>query len=322
MARKYVIYATKEKIEKINKKNKEHVRKYFVSKNMNLSEVSKKSYESDFNQWLVYIMENYENVDLLSLDVEDTADMIEDYIAFCSSVLGNNERRIQRRMSSISSFYLNLKKKRKIESNPLDYLDRPKVGKGEKLQIKQTFLTKSQIEQIRKGLKQIGKTQLELYFELSLSTMARVNAISNIKLEQIDLKNRKINDVLEKEGYIVTLFPSERTVALIKKWIKERENEGIECKYLFVVKHGGKWKKVEKITLQQSWIKQIGNIVSIPELHPHDLRHSGSNLLKDAGMTLEDISKLLNHKSTQTTIDHYLQVNYDKIAEAKSKYEI
>ncbi|ARF70777.1 recombinase XerD (plasmid) [Paenibacillus larvae subsp. pulvifaciens] len=322
MARKYVIYATKEKIEKINKKNKEHIRKYFVSKNMNLSEVSKKSYESDFNQWLVYIMENYENVDLLSLDVEDTADMIEDYIAFCSSILGNNERRIQRRMSSISSFYLNLKKKRKIESNPLDYLDRPKVGKGEKLQIKQTFLTKSQIEEIRKGLKQIGKTQLELYFELSLSTMARVNAISNIKLEQIDLKNRKINDVLEKEGYIVTLFPSERTVALIKKWIKERENEGIECKYLFVVKHGGKWKKVEKITLQQSWIKQIGNIVSIPELHPHDLRHSGSNLLKDAGMTLEDISKLLNHKSTQTTIDHYLQVNYDKIAEAKSKYEI
>lgn len=270
MARKYKVYATPDKIEKINPKNKEHIRRYFVTKNMNLSDSSKKSYESDFNQWLVYIMENYDNMDIAKSDVEDLSDMIEDYVAFCSTVLGNNERRIQRRLSSISSFYLYLKKKRRIESNPLDLIDRPKIGKGEKPQIKQTFLTKEQVEEIRKGLKEIGDVQLELYFELSLSTMARVNALSNIRLDQIDFETNRINDVLEKEGYLVTLFPSKKARELMLQWIEKRKELGIENEYLFLAKFNGNWKKVEKVTMQSSWIKKIGKIVDLPELHAHD----------------------------------------------------
>lgn len=288
---------------------------------MNLSDASKKSYENDYNQWLVYILENYRNVDIMDFDVQDAADMIEDYIAFCSSVLGNNERRIQRRMSSISSFYLNLKKKRRIESNPIDYLDRPRVGKGEKLQVKQTFLTKEQVEELRRHLKKKGELQLELYFELSLSTMARVNAISNIKIEQIDFKTGRINDVLEKEGYLVTLFPSKRTMELIKQWLEYRKKSKIESEYLLLANFKSEWKKVEKVTLQQSWVKRIGKLINL-DLHAHDLRHSGSNLLFQSGMSLETVSGLLNHKSTAVTQDHYLQINYDKISDEKLKYEI
>lgn len=322
MPRKYKVYATKDKVEKINPKNKEHIRKYFVSKNMNLSESSKKGYESDFNQWLVYIMEHYDNMDVAKSDIDDISDMIEDYVAFCGTVLGNNERRIQRRLSSISSFYLFLKKKRRIDSNPLDLIDRPKVGKGEKLQIKQTFLTKEQVEDIRKGLQTIGDIQLELYFELSLSTMARVNAMSNIKVNQIDFKTGRINEVLEKEGYLVTLFPSKRAIQLMMQWLEKRREMGIENDYLFLAKFNGNWKKVEKITMQSSWIKKIGRIIGVDDLHAHDLRHSGSNLLFQAGMKLEDVSKLLSHKSTQTTIDHYLQTDFGKIADEKAQFEI
>lgn len=321
MARQYKIYATKEKVEQINPKNKDHIRKYFISKNMNLSDASKKSYESDFNQWLVYILENYENANIMDFDAQDAADMIEDYVAFCTSVLGNNERRIQRRMSSISSFYLSLKKKRKIESNPIDYLERPKVGKGEKLQIKQTFLTKEQIEKIREGLKTINDLQLTLFFEFGISTLARANAISNVKVEQIDFKANRINDVLEKEGYLVTLFPSKLCMDLIKEWLEYRERNGIQSEYLFLANYKKEWKKVEKVTLQQSWIKKIGKIIG-EEIHCHDLRHSGSNLYFQSGMPLETVSKLLNHKGTQVTQDHYLQINYDKIQDEKTQFEI
>jgi integrase/recombinase XerC len=321
MARIYKMYATKEKVDQINYINKEHLRKYFISKNMNLSDQTKKAYENDFNQWFVFILERYGNVNVLDLDAEDASEMIEDYIAFCTSVLGNNERRIQRRMSSISSFYLNLKKKKKIESNPLDYLERPKIGKGEKPQIKQNFLTKDQVDKIREGFAVLNDIQLELYFEMSLSTMARVNAISNIKIEQIDFENKRINDVLEKEGYIVQLFPSSRALELAELWIDYRKRNNIESEYLFVSNFKGAWKKTEKVTMQQSWIKKIGRIINV-DLHCHDLRHSGSNILFQSGMSLETVSKLLNHKSTSVTQDHYLQINYDKIAEEKMKFEI
>ena len=325
LGRKRITYATPEKLEKVNSKNVELIRKYFVFKNMNLSESSKISYQSDFNQWLVYIMENYENryiLDIINEDVDDMIDLLEDFIAFCTSVLGNNERRIQRRMSSISSFFLYLRKKRKIRENPIDFLDRPKVSVGEKLQIKQTFLTKEQVEEIRKGLKEIGDLQLELFFEFGLSTMARANAISNVKIEQINFEKNRVEDVLEKEGYRVTLFPSQRTMELIKQWLKYREEKGIENEYLFITKYGGQWKKVEKSTLQSSWIKKIGNIIGIPELHCHDLRHSGSNLLYHSGMKLEDVSLLLNHRGTDVTKNHYLEVNKDAIQDKKAQFEI
>ena len=325
MGRKRITYATPEKLAKVNPKNVELIRKYFVFKNMNLSDSSKTSYQSDFNQWLVYIMENYENryiLDIIDEDVDDMIDLLEDFVAFCTSVLGNNERRIQRRMSSISSFFLYLRKKRKIRENPIDFLDRPKVSTGEKLQIKQTFLTKEQVEEIRKGLKEIGDLQLELFFEFGLSTMARANAISNVKIEQINFEKNRVEDVLEKEGYRVTLFPSQRTMDLIKQWLKYREEQGIENEYLFITKYGGQWKKVEKSTLQSSWIKKIGNIIGIPELHCHDLRHSGSNLLYHSGMKLEDVSLLLNHKGTDVTKNHYLEVNKDAIQDKKAQFEI
>lgn len=330
--RKYIRYVTKDKLDKVSESNKNHIKKYFNFKNMNLSDATKKGYESDFNQWLVFINEKSEKGQILEEDIvkmlkdedgiEEMVDLIEDYVAFCISVLGNNERRIQRRMSSISSFFLYLLKKRRIKSNPLDYIERPSVRAGEKPQITQTFLTVEQIEKIRKGLKDMNNIQLELYFELSLSTMARVNAISNIKLDQINISKGIIEGVREKEGYIVDLYCSDKTVSLINKWMKYRKENGIESEYLFLTKYSGEWKQVNKNTIQTVWIKKIGNIVGIPELHPHDLRHSGSSLLFNKGMALEDIQELLNHRSPDTTLKHYIKRDMKKLQDTKKEFEL
>lgn len=320
--RKSVRYATKEKLAKVSPENKQLIQKYFSFKNMNLSSTSINGYKSDFNQWLVYIMENYNNQYILDMATDDAVDLIEDFIAFCTMVLENKERRIQRRMSSISSFYLFLRKKRKIKENPIDFLDRPKVGKGEKLIIKQTFLTKDQVKEIRESLIKLNNLQLELFFEFGLSTMARVNALANVKIDQIDFKTERVEDVLEKEGRLVTLFPSKKSIELIKKWIEYREENDIQNEYLFITRYAQAWNGVSVGTLQDSWIKKIGAIINEPELHCHDLRHSGSNLLFHSGMKLEEVSKLLNHKGTQVTQDHYLQMNYDKIQDIKTKFEI
>lgn len=328
MARNYKFYATKEKLALVNPSNVEHIRKFFISKHRNLSDSTKKSYESDFNQWLVYIMEYYDNVDIVDVvkkDAGDMADMLEEYMLFCSLELGNNERRIQRRMSSISSFYLALKKKRKLEQNPVDYLERPSLGKDEKVQIKQTFLTLEDVSLARKRLHNLEKNQynmqLELLFEFGLSTMARVNAISNVKVSQINFKDREVNDVLEKEGKIVNLLMSQRTVELIKDWLDYRKRNGIESEYLFLALYGKTWQKVDKRTLQQNWIKRIGKLIDM-DLHMHDLRHSAATLLKEAGMPIETISKLLNHNGIDVTLKHYIKDNVKKIAEEKDKYEI
>ena len=61
-------------------------------------------------------------------------------------------------------------------------------------------------------------------------------------------------------------------------------------------------------------------MIGVPTLHDHDLRHSGSNILKELGMELQDIAELLHHSSTETTVKHYLPVNKKKVKENKDKF--
>lgn len=331
MARKYIRYVTEEKYRNVSEENKQIIKKYFNYKNMNLSESTKKSYSNDFKQWLYYIYEQYkegiikeENITSLlnSKDgIEEMVDLLEDFVAFCSAFLGNNERRIQRRLSSISSFFLYLRKKRKIKENPLDFLERPSVRAGEKQQIIQNFLTEEEINTIRKGLKTTDNLQLQVYFEISISTMARVNAISNIRIDQIDFEKEIISEVLEKEGYLVNLFPSDVALSLTKELLKKREKENIHSEFLFITRYGSQWKKVSKTTIQTSWIKKIGNIVG-KNLHSHDLRHSASSILFNKGMPLEDVQKLLNHQSPDTTLKYYVRQDVKKLQEQKKNFEI
>lgn len=326
MARNYNKYATKEKMEQVNDKNIRLIEKYFNYKSLNLSDTTRNSYQSDFNQFLVFIMEKYRNeyiLDMIADDPEEVVDLVEDWISHCIKEFGNNERRIQRRMSSISSLFIYLKKRYrdKVKENPLDYLDRPKVSSGEKPQVKQTYLTKKQVQKIRKELANMGDIQLELFFEFGISTLARANAISNVKIEQIDFKNNRIERVREKEGYDVTLFPNDRCMKLIDKWLKHRKKQGIHNDYLFITKYGGEWKKAGTASLQVTWIKKIGKIIGEPELHCHDLRHSGADMYHKAGMSLESVSELLNHKSTDVTKNHYLQTNHDKLQDEKRSFE-
>ena len=182
-------------------------------------------------------------------------------------------------------------------------------------------MTEDEIKKIRNGLEELKNLQLQVYFEISISTMARVNAISNIRIKQIDFEKGIISEVLEKEGYLVDLFPSERALELTLELINQRKKDKINSDFLFITKYGNEWRKVSKSTIQTSWIKKIGNIIG-KNLHSHDLRHSASSILFNKGLPLEDVQKLLNHQSPDTTLKYYVRKDIKKLQEQKKSFEI
>lgn len=70
------------------------------------------------------------------------------------------------------------------------------------------------------------------------------------------------------------------------------------------------------------WCKHIGQMIGVPTLHPHDFRHSGATLLKNAGMQLEDVSALLNHSGTDVTKKFYIKEDTSRISKMKDQFNI
>jgi integrase len=311
---KRILFYDAEKLKNINTETMKLYNKYKID--MTLRELSKSTmegYDNDLQHWFIYIYDNQGNQCITEL----TEDDITEFLYYCK-IEGNNSRRMKRRMSSISAFYKFLRKKKIIVENPMEFMDRPKKDTDI---IIQTFLTQEQVDLMKQKLKENGNLQMETYALLSLSTMARVNAVSNIRWEQIDFDNRTINDVLEKEGKIVTLYFNPDVKELLLKLKQERADKEINNEYVFLSFYGQQFNKCDKSTLQE-WTKKIGLMIGVPTLHPHDFRHSASQLMKLAGAPIEEISELLNHGGIDVTRKHYLRQDKKKVQENKDKYGI
>lgn len=297
--------------EAINKENLKLLQKY--DRDMQMRELSPKSiynYKADLMAWFRYLAK--EQFNLTVIDV--TEDDIEDFLFFCKNQ-GNNTERMKRRMASISAFYKFLRRKKLIKENPMEFVPRPKKGLPV---VTQTFLTEEQVKLIISKLEELGDLELYTYAMFSLSTMARVTAISSIKWDQIDFEERVVEDVLEKEGKIVNLFFSEQVKGLLLKLKDKYEREDIITPYVFVTKYNG-YNQISTGTLGE-WAKKIGKLIGVDSLHPHDFRHSGSQLLSLTGMPIEKISELLNHSGLDVTKNHYLKQDKKKIKAEKDKY--
>lgn len=285
---------------------------YRAMKMKGLSDKTIYNYECDLKQWFKFM--NEEQFGLSVLDV--TEDDIAEFLFYCQEQ-GNNANRIKRRMSSISALYIFLKKKRLTRENPVELLDRPTTAKPV---VVQTYLTMEQVDLMKKKLKENDDLLLETYALFSLSTMARVNAISNIKWSQINFNERKVENVMEKGDKVVDLYFSEEVKELLIKLKNQREEQGVDCEHVFAVSYRGNWQGVRTSTLH-SWCKKVGELINSP-LHPHDFRHSGATLLKNMGMALEDVSTLLNHAGTDVTRKHYIKEDKSKLQGIKDKFGI
>ncbi|MBQ0036827.1 MAG: tyrosine-type recombinase/integrase [Firmicutes bacterium] len=301
---------TTELLKECNKESLKLLEKYKID--MSLRELSPKSIEnylSDISQWFRYIKIYQDDKCITDLEEEDLTEFF-----YFGKMGGNSTRRNKRRMSSVSAFYKFLRKKKIITENPMEFIDRPKKDIDVYVQ---TFLSQEQVDLMKQKLIEYGDLQLYTYAMLSLSTMARVTAISNLTWDQNDFDERTFNDVLEKEGKVVTLYYSLEVRDLLKQLIQYRKDNDIDDKgYVF---YTGQEDHASKSTLTE-WAHKIGNMIDVPELHPHDFRHSGSQLMLLNDAPIELISELLNHSGLDVTKKHYLRPDKKKTQANKDKY--
>lgn len=318
---KHIHFYDAEKLKNINPETLKLYKKYKMD--MELRELSEKTmsgYDNDLSHWFIFIYDNQGNQCITELDEDD----LTEFFYYCKTQ-GNNSRRMKRRMSSVSAFYKFLRKKRIISSDPMEFISRPTKDVDI---FTQTYLTPEQVELMRNKLHDYKESgglngkEKELYALFSLSTMARITAVSNVTWEQVDFDNRFCENVLEKEGRYVTLYFSEEVKQLMIELLQYRKDNNIDDKgYIFFSGYNDSDKAVTTSTLT-NWCKDIGEMIGVSTLHAHDFRHSGATLLRNKGMSLEDVSTLLNHLDVGTTRKFYIKIDQKKVSALKDEFEI
>ena len=317
-----VRYCTPERIAKINPDNVKKYEKYLQSciiRNKDVQDTTYNVYQNYFQQFLIYLMENWDNIDLYSDDFMDNAvDIMEGFMAFCQDTLGNHKKIINTKLSAVSSFYIWSAKRGLIKYHPFQgKLDRIK-GQNEETVINSYYLTEEQVDTIRQTLAQEDSgfdIQDQLLFEIAYSSANRIGALDRLTLSSLNLDEMTFEGIREKEGYIVEVVFENTTKELLTEWIKMRRNDydKLTVDAVFITFYNGEWRKMSKLSLYNR-IKRMGTIVGINDFRPHCIRKSRLNNIYEETGDLNLAASLANHRSVETTRSFYTK--------KKSKTEI
>ena len=322
-----VKYFTEERKALINPDNLKKYQKYLQSsiiKNKDVKDTTYKIYDNYFVQFLVYIAENWDNIDIYSEDFMDNAvDIMEGFIMFCQETLLNHKKVINTKLSAVSSFYIWSMKRGYIKYHPFDSkLDRMKKANEEKV-INSYFLTEEQVQTIRRELSENDKftIQDQILFEVSFDSANRIGALEKLALSKLDIENNMFVGVREKEGYITEVVFGDVAKDLILEWLEMRKEDydKLQCDSLLITKFNGEYRPMSTGSIGNR-MKKYGQIVGIPDYRAHCQRKSRLNLVYEETGDLALAAELANHKSTETTRAFYCkpQTKSDVMAKINS----
>lgn len=313
----------REVLEKVNIKSVECLQAYLKNLTLgNLKPVTIERNIASIIRWLEYVYEEQNDKCILDMTVED----IEEYAYYLKTKRDNKPQTISRMLALLEDVYGYLLKKGLVESNPASYVKRPKNIKRD-YEVKRTYLTEEQVEELKLKLEEYGDIQLQTYINFTLSTAARANACACLRWEQIDFEKRMALDVMEKKSKLVTLYFNEYTKSLLLKLQEYRKEHHINDGGFVFISHTyryyedtGEKTHIASGTLG-SWAKKAGQMINV-DISPHDLRRTSGNLLLQRGGDIGLVSLLLNHENISTTFRYYINKSQNEyLKEYKDKFD-
>lgn len=202
-------------------------------------------------------------------------------------------------------------------------MDENKVVQGEvsnKLPTKREVkvkkaLTRSQFhlseEQIKLLVRHAEKLRDKLIIKLLAYCGLRRFELAKIKIEDINFNTRKIS-ILGKKNIdrLATIFSDQlfEDLKIYVQYVLNNPHKGYLFPAVSSLNEQGHITptQINRVVAKAGKLAQIENpIPELKNINPHILRHSCARILKDRGLSLEVIQKVLGHLSYKTTMDLY-----------------
>lgn len=270
----------------------------YIKYEKKLSEETIKNYKYDLKQFNTYIKEN--NItDINKIKTKD----IENYLKHLRNL---NSKTISRKITSINNFFIFLLKEKRIDHNPCEFIDRPKLNKT----LPDTLSEKEVESLLNIPLNTIYDYRNKAMLEILYGCGLRISELVNLTTRDVDFENAIIRCIGKGSKERITPI-NDYVIYYLKEYLERRplliKKETTD--YLFLNNHGKKmtrqgfFKNLQKILKEKGITKYIS---------PHTLRHSFATHLLNGGADLRSVQILLGHSDISTT-KIYTHISNEKV---------
>ncbi|WP_394421862.1 tyrosine-type recombinase/integrase [Tenacibaculum mesophilum] len=207
-----------------------------------------------------------------------------------------SNRSVNRKISSLKTFYKFLQKIGEVTVNPLSNHKALKVQK--KIQ---TPFDQNEVEEVLKLIKErsdFESVRDRLIVEMLYSTGMRRVELINVKEKDIDHTSRtiKVLGKRNKERY-VTILPS--VYKTLQEYLRQKRGiEDVDLEVLLVTKKGV---KIYETLVYRIINLYFSRVSTKAKKSPHILRHAFATHLLNNGASLNSVKELLGHSSLAST---------------------
>lgn len=269
-----------------------HIEKFihYISFEKRFSKHTIIAYKNDLEQLLAYLNQVYS----ISRLEEINHAIIRSWMVYMIEE-GILARTINRKITTLKTFYKFLKKDGVNVENPLLKIQTPKTSK--RLPV---FVEKDQMRDLLDKIKYpdtFDGIRDKLIIELFYATGIRLSELIGIKEKDVDFSNSSIK-VLGKRNKERIIPISKEIFAHINHYLNEKTKIGRAEDYLFVLFNG---KKMYPKKVYSSVNQYLSLVTTLDKKSPHVLRHTFATHLLNNGADINVIKELLGHSSLAAT---------------------
>lgn len=254
---------------------------------------TREAYERDLQQFFAYILDKYGNA--LSLAEVDRY-IIRDFMGYLYESLGNSNRSISRKLTSLKGFFKYAVHNHWIPNNPALIIKNPKFEK----KVPQFFSEKDMelLLSLPDLSSKFGVRNLAI-LELFYSSGLRISELTILTTESIDFYKKIIR--VHGKGDKTRLIPvGSKAIEAIESYLAIRDS--FKSKYseniLFLSKSGRPLDRNELLEILNQYISLVAQRKGYSV---HTLRHTFATHMLSNGADLRAIQEMLGHANLSTT---------------------
>lgn len=268
----------------------------------NYSDKTILAYQKDLSQFEAFGEEGCQG----KTPLEVTGELVRDWIVNLMDE-GYSVASVNRKLSSLRSYYKYLLKKGEVRVDPLQKVVGPKKSKPLPVFLKEKdmdrLLDEENFADDFEGWR--DRLILEVFYETGI----RKAELIGLNSQDVDFSTNIIKVLGKRNKERLIPFGS-RLGILLQEYIKKRNETVLQNSDAFFVRKNGE--RLSESIVASIVRRNLSKVVAVRKKSPHVLRHTFATAMLNHGAELDSIKELLGHESLSTT-EIYTHTTFEEL---------